>query len=407
MTINFGAQWDRRMIKFQRSWDKVVFNQFLHSDTISHHDAILASAETSLANFTLFENDEAYANSDDPTVQQGWELKKRIQLQFKNIHGDQPAHRILIQVPVADHSPAGFSLFTNIAESFEFLGIPTRILDWNENIGVALESFNPTLLLSSDDQNYLKRIDWSQISAYRQSRSLKIGLTASLEEYGNSPLSERIHWAKDHGIDFFYSFRDRLYVQSKNEYRLFHESNFPILYLPFGANILHYYPVAGFSRDLNFAIMATRKSEHASYLKKISMEYSGFIDGPGWKHVDSFKFNRDRDRYIYARAKVGLNIHLPEQNDAACEVNERTHQVAVCGVPQLMDHPKLIDSLYDRDSFYISDSPNEFSRLFRTICNESDKATLKALNAQRQAFEKHTTFHRADNFLKQLAAIRC
>ena len=148
--------------------------------------------------------------------------------------------------------------------------------------------------------------------------------------------------------------------------------------------------------------MASRKREHIVYLKNIARQYSGFLDGPGWKQVKHFQFNRERDRYIYARAKVGLNIHLPEQIDWACELNERTYQLAACGVPQLIDHPMLLNKVFGSQSFFIAESPTQYDEIFSELMQNSLLGVEKALNAQREVFTGHTTLHRAKSLIDQL-----
>lgn len=402
MNQSLGYHWNRRKEKFRRSWDKLVFNLFLRPETIAMHDKVLAEAEAALARRAEHENDSVCLASPDPVVRQGWALKKEVEQHFGRLFTGKTGERVLIHVPDPTFSPAGYSLFTNLAESLEFIGVPARILTWNGNTQQALDDFRPTVLITSDHGSYLDRIDWDAVAAYKFSRVLKVGLTASLQEYGSSPLPQRLAWAQEHGIDFYYTFRDESYVTSRPEYRLFFEAGYPMVYLPFGANILHYYPVAGFARDLDFVIMATRKSEHMPYMKGIARRHVGFIDGPGWRHVRNFSFNRDRDRYVYARARVGLNVHLPEQIEWACEVNERTYQLAACGVPQLIDHPRLVDRLFGRDAMYIADTPEQYTRLFRDILERPEQATERALLAQKEVFSRHTTFHRAEDFLRQL-----
>ena len=403
---SIAQKWERRKLKFRNSWDKIQFNLFMQRQTCRGHNAVLAAAEQALGQFEHHESEAACLQSNDPVVRQGWRLKQQLEEHFRGLHANASGERILIHVPAPNYSPAGYSLFTNLAESLTFIGIPTRILDWNEPTKLALEEFQPTVLLTSDHHTYLSRIDWDSIASYRCRMVLRVGLTAALEEYGNSPLSERLAWAKAHGVDFFYTFRDRDYVSTRQAYSPFHEGGYPILDLPFGANILHYYPVAGFERDLDFVLLATRKSEHMGYLKDIVRTHSGFIDGPGWRHVKQFTFNRARDRYIYARAKVGLNVHLPEQLEWACEVNERTYQLAACGVPQLIDHPLVLDKLYGPGTFFVAESPSHYRELFAKLMAQPELAIEQALAAQRETFARHTTFHRADAFVAQLKSMR-
>jgi len=396
------SRWQRRKEKFRSSWDKVLFNLSVRKNTKVYHQQIIFEAEAALANKVLYESDEAYLASNDPLVRQGWTLKQEVEGQFRGILAGKTDARILIQVPAPAFSPAGYSLFTNLAESLAFIGVPTRILAWNDDTTLAFKEFSPTVLLSSDHESYLSRIDWTTVSKYKQKSKLLVGLTASLEEYDSTPLKGRLQWARDHDVDFFYTFRDQDYVQSRTEYRPFFDAHYKMLYVPFGANILNYYPVAGFRRDIDFVLIATRKSEHMSYMKDIVRSHAGFIDGPGWRHVQNFRFNRERDRYIYARARVGLNVHLPEQIEWACEVNERTYQLAACGVPQLVDHPKLIDKIFSRDALFVADTPAQYTQMFRAMIRDPEAAQQRALLAQSDIFSRHTTFHRAHTLIKNL-----
>lgn len=399
------SRWERRKKKFHSSWDKLLFNLFMQTQIKTSHQQVIVDAEAALKNKEMHESDAVCLTSLDPLVRQGWSLKKEVERHFKNLYVGKTDERILIQVPAPGFSPAGYSLFSNLAESLEFIGVPTQILTWEGSTGRALEEFRPTVLLSSDHESYLSRIDWDAITKYKATNKLRVGLTASLEEYANTPLKERLDWARGHSIDFFYTFRDEAYVTDRVEYKPFFDSSYKMVYLPFGANILHYYPVAGFNRDLDFVLMATRKSEHMSYMKDIVRSNAGFIDGPGWRHVQTFSFNRSRDRYIYARAKVGLNVHLPEQIDWACEVNERTYQLAACGATQLVDHPKLLDKLFSKNTCFVADSPAQYTHLFRDIMLQPEVAQQRALLAQKEVFFRHTTFHRSDSLLRQLVNI--
>lgn len=391
----------KRITKLKRSLEKHQFNYLFNQETVIAHDLVLVKAETALLDSGAHENIELRLNSPDPVVRQGTRLKLALEADMKDSYSSS-SERILIQVPDARFSPAGYSLFSNLLESLNYIGVAAKALDWNEDIEHALQVFKPSVLLSSDNPEYLNRIDWVKVNQYKRGSKLRVGLSAALEEYESTPLLPRIAWAKQHQIDFYYSYRDQGYVQSRKEYLPFFDQGFQIIYIPFGANILHYYPVAGFERDLNYVLMASRKREHIQYLKKIMQNYSGFLDGPGWKQVKNFSFKRERDRYIYARAKVGLNIHLPEQINWACELNERTYQLAACGVPQLIDHPMLLNKIFGKEAFFIADSPAEYEALFVQLMNDSQMGIDKALYAQREVFAAHTTLHRARSLVDQL-----
>jgi hypothetical protein len=395
----------KRIVKLRRSVDKHLFDWFFNRQTISQHELILTKAESDLKNKDKLEDPESYLDSTDPLAQQGARLKKETENLFKNCLAKNNLERILIHIPSAQFSPAGYSLFSNLLESLNFIGVDAEALVWDADIREALDRFKPTVLLTSDNKEYLSRINWDAITHFRVKNALKIGLSAALEEYESTPLLPRLSWAKQQGVDFFYSYRDRDYVFSRKEYQPFFDAGFHILFIPFGANILHYYPVPGLEKSLDYVLMASRKREHIEYLKNITRNYIGFIDGPGWKQIKSFKFYRDRDRYIYSRAKVGLNIHLPEQLEWACELNERTYQLAACGVPQLIDHPLLLNTVFGEKSFFIADTPRQYDELFKELVNNPAMGEEKALCAQKEVFALHTTFHRAKSLADQLAKL--
>lgn len=392
----------KRKVKLQRSLEKHKFNWLFNSRTLDQHDSILAQAESALNHKLNHENLEACLNSPDPLVQQGMRLKMNLETTFKDCMASISDERILIQVPDARFSPAGYSLFSNLMESLNYIGVPAQAISWNEDTQKALDAFHPTVLISSDNAEYLRRINWDVISRYKSKNRLRIGLSAAPEDYESTPLLPRLDWARQHQVDFYYSYRDEDYVKNRKQYQPFFDAGFQMVYIPFGANTLHYFPVAGFSRDLNYVLIASRKREHIQYLKNICCHYSGFIDGPGWKQVKNFQFNRERDRYIYARAKVGLNIHLPEQIDSACELNERTYQLAACGVPQLIDNPGLLEKVFGHKSFFIAQTPNEYEEIFKELIHNPQLGVERALYAQQEVFASHTTFHRAKSLVDQL-----
>lgn len=390
-------------------WRFFVFEQKINPLTWKNREYILAWAEKCLKKKSEYEDPRLYAESDNPLVRQGYELKQKTEKYFKNIFARNSSIKILIHTPDQRFSPGGYSLFTNISEAFEFIGIPTRILGWNDSTKKALDEFRPNILLSSDHSAYLEKIDWGAIAEYRKNNSLRIGLTAGLAEYGNTPLLERLDWAEKRNIDFYYSFRDSDYVRARKEYRPFFDKGYKILFLPFGANILHYYPVPNITKDVDYAFLASTNKAKAlrymEYIMTIVSKYQGVIDGPGWQKIKNFNFNSERDRYVYARSKVGLNIHLQEQIDWAGEINERAFMLAACGVPQIIDNAKLLPKLFSENAFFVAKNPKEYRQYFKIILNNPEVGMERALIAQKEVFKKHTSFHRAEDFIKQLKNI--
>jgi len=382
-----------------------IFESKISSKTWKRHDDIIRWSERCLENKDGLEENELYLESKDPIVKQGYLLKEKIITEYKDKY-IKSNYRILIHIPPVELSPAGYSLFNNLLESFIFLGIAAEKFDWNDSFENIVNNFKPNIFLSSDNAEYIKKVNWNVLAQYKKNNNLKIGFTASLEEYGNSPLIERLKFGNNKGIDFYYSFRSPEYIVERKEYQPFFKEGFPVLNIEFGANPLIYYPIPNIDRDLNYVFLASSNpakwNRYFSYLENIFSKYDGFINGPGWSRIEKFKFNRNRDRYIYARAKVGINLSLIEQIEWPCELNERTYMLAACGVPQLIDNPKLLVSRYGTDSMFMASNPKEYYDLYKHIIANPDIAVKKALVAQKMTFDKHTIFHRIESFITQL-----
>lgn len=388
-------------------WGFEKFEENMNKDTWKQHDAIVSWADECLKNKNHFENESTIKQQFNTKVTSGFELINKVKNEFKDKYKDIKNIKILIHLPPMEVSPGGHSLFSNLIQTLNFIGVPSRGLSWTENTECILNDFQPTILLTGDDKNYLTKINWQAIKTYKQQNTLKIGLSASLEEYGNTPLPERLNWAKENKIDFYYTFRTLEYIQERQkDYSPFFEKGYQILSVPFGANILTYYPISNINRDLNYVFLASRNKpkwpRYFEYLGPITKKYSGFIDGPGWSKIQRYSFDQNRDRYYYSRAKIGLNLHLDEQIKWAGEINERTYMLAACGTPQLIDNPKLIDQYFTKDCFFLANNSKEYLELFEYMIKNPQECEKRALQSQAEVCNKHTTFHRAENFIKQL-----
>ena len=392
--------------RFRTSYSAREFKKFeaaVHPETWRRHDELLGWAEDQSCLSTNVESSRSYLESDDPVVRQGYVLVRNTMQYFKDRCRGLDHLRVLIHVPPATVSSAGFSLFSNFVQSLSFLGVAAREFGWNDQTRKVLEEFQPTVFLSSDHEGYLSRIDWESVAEYRRAKTCRLGLTASLEEYGNTSLESRLKWADQHNVDFYYSFRAPRYVRER--YEEFLDRGYQILHLEFGANPLLYYPVPGIKRDLNYVFLGSTNPDkwprYFSYFRPLFAEYPGYIDGSWWSSIPRFGSSATH-RFLCARAKVGLNLHIQNQIEWASELNERTYNLAACGVPQLIDAPKLLSAKFEPDSFFAAETPSEYMSLFNEILKDPEEAQRRALQAQREVFESHTIFHRAQGFIAGL-----
>jgi Glycosyl transferases group 1 len=376
------------------------FEASFHPETWARHDELLAWAERQAA----LAVDGNTAVSEDPLVNQGRDLSEGLRREFRNRYEGSQDLRILLHVPPPTVSSAHASLGDNFLQAFRYLGVAAHKLQWMDDTAETLRKFRPSLLLTIDHAGYLTQIDWQAIAEYRKHRKLLIGLNAALQEYGNTRLADRLAWAKRHEIDFYYSHKNPQYVEAR--YGEIFERGYSVFYLEFGANPLVYYPVSGFERDLNYVFLGSTNPDkwprYYSYFAQILRKHFGYIDGPWWSSISRFGA-ADTHRYLCARAKAALNLHIQNQIDWPSELNERTYNLAACGVPQLIDQPKLLSSRFTPDCFFIGATPQAYRATFERMMDDPREGQRRALKAQREALTKHTIFHRADSFVQQLA----
>lgn len=395
--------------KILDSWRFRRFERSIHPETWHLRDQVIPWAGDCAANAASYETEEAFANSDDPLVNQGHVLVESLKKSYRDKYASLDGLRILMHLPSAVASPGGHSVISNLEQSLTFLGVSVRCFGSEGVSEQLLAEFNPSILLVSDYKPFLAVIDWNGIKRYRSMNKLLVGLTASLEEYGNSPLRVRLRWADEHGVDFYFSFRSQAYITSRSGYAPFFDSGYRVLSIEFGVNPLVYYPVPVARRDIDYVFLASSNRDklprYISWLSEVFSKYPGVIDGPGWSRIGDFSFNSDRDRYVYSRAKVGINLHLEEQITWACELNERTYMLAACGTPQLVDNPKILSQYFSADAFFVASSPREYSDMFRALLAAPESCQGAVMKAQREVFERHTTFHRADGFVWELQGL--
>jgi hypothetical protein len=383
-----------------------IFENKIDYRTWQNHDEILHWAE-SLASLPVIELQEQILASEQPIVKKGFELRQKVMGEFKDKYTNE-ALKIMIHLPSKESSPGGYSLFSNMAESFKFIGIKTELLFVGEDIKEKLNQFQPTILLSSDHKSYTSIIDWNVINEYKKSHNLQVGLTASIEEYGNTPLKQRLNWAKSVGIDFYYSFRAHEYFNARAEYKPFFDYGYKILSVEFGANPIQYFPLSIINKDLDYVFLASsngdKQKRYFKWLSKLVYNHSGFIDGPGWHKLDRWA-SQPTHKFLYARAKIGINLHIDDSMDWASELNERTYILAACGVPQIVDNAKLLPNRFSNETMFVATNPKEYEELFEFMLNNPKECEKRALKALEEVYEKHTTFHRASSFINQLKSI--
>lgn len=389
---------DRRLKRFE----KKVLNK-----TKLMHDDIIAWAEK----MSLKKIDEKeLIFSTDPIVKQGYLLRKKIITEYKDkLKGTKI--RMLIHYPGDEISIAGKSLFMNLAKGLSHIGIKVCLMPFTSNINNYLNKFKPNFFISSDDSSYLAKIEWDKLIKYKKKTNLKIGLTttSNIKNSDRNLIKNRVNWGQKNGVDFYYSFWTKEYITSNYEYSPYFKNNYRIISVEFGANIFKYFLVPGIKKDLDYIFLGSsnrrKRPRYHLYFTEIFKNHYGFYDGPEWQISKNSTINFDRDKFIYSRAKVGLNLETENRINNANELNERTYTLAAMGIPQLIDNVRLLPKRFSENAFFIADSPKEYFQLFKFILNNPEEAQNRALLAQTETFERHTILHRAESFVQDLLSL--
>lgn len=348
-------------------------------------------------------------------VREGFQLRREALEKYKNSFVARKKPRIMIQFPPIEHSPAGRSVAGNWRDGLKYIGVEVELLKDSDDIGESLLRFSPDVLLVMEEfSNFPGESGWREIHEYKRRHGLHVGMAASLDIWGKNPLADRIAHAKELGIDFLYCFADLHFRQWDKrfwggDYNEYQAAGLHLIGVPFGANPLRYYPIGGIDKDIDFIFLASvnadKSERYIFYLGEIVKDRRGFIMGPGWYHFPVEDIHPERDRYLYARSKVGLNLHLDFQIEGKNEINERTFLLASSGIPQVTDAPGLLSEYFSEDAFFIGHTPQEYSAMLRLALSDERERERRALKALQEVYRSHTIFQRMQEFVSRLNAV--
>ncbi|MDX2195729.1 MAG: glycosyltransferase [Cytophagales bacterium] len=322
---------------------------------------------------------------------------------FKDIYKNKIGTSIAFLIPSPQKSPGGYSLIKNITEALNHIGVCAIYIPINQEVNIKLNEYKPKILFAFDFDDVVQMIDWNILKI----NNTKIGIAAYIDEYKYvSALKQRQKYTDSIGIDYYYSFKDITYIHQHKGYEPIISKKLPIISFPFGANPLHYYPLERPKiKDFIF-IGSTNRDKWERYQKWFAPIYchwaNGVLYGPNWDFCTDFEFNAQIERNAYAGTKVGLNLHLENQISYASELNERTYQLALCKIPQLMDNPMLLKYHYPGGGVYSAKNEEEYTQILRHILTNENECIMNAEIAYNHTLNHHTSMHRAVQLIKDL-----
>lgn len=153
---------------------KLNLEKNIHLNTKSLRKDIITWAEQRCQMESNDNADPRNFDADDEIQYQGNLLRRKCLEKFKNYYRIYAKNRFLIHVPPMNFSPAGYSLFSNLIKSLNYLGLKAESLSWNDNLEEKLKTLEPTIFLTSDHSFFLKKISWREINKYREKKNYSL-----------------------------------------------------------------------------------------------------------------------------------------------------------------------------------------------------------------------------------------
>ena len=247
---------------------------------------------------------------------------------------------------------------------------------------------------------YTSRLPWV-VHGKVKPPSIRLALYGNYIDYAEGALTS-VDELQQAGVDVLLTSADERFIaNSVSVGRITSSLNCTMYSIPFGANPLRHLPSPVLLPRNDFVLLNSANFDKArryyDYLYKPIKSFSGVIAGQGWPWTKNYQMNWQRDRYMYAQAKLAINLHLEGQCNAVNELNERTYILMAMGLTQVMDKPGLLPFHFP-DYPYSSDSCEEFCALLATLLNERTNYSINQpyLNL---ALNDHNTFERSERLL--------
>lgn len=341
----------------------------------------------------------------NPIYTQATELRNIALAKYLNVFEKEPL-QILFHLPPKSFSPGGYSWLYNLGLAFEHMGVSTFQF-WDTSADLKLNTNKETLLFTSHSPVYVEALKKSNILHNTRNHSVKIGFTAPFDISSHEMINNIFQQTKDYDLEsFFYTFYDEDYISSTVLYSFLESENKKVYNLEFAANPIYHYPTPYINKIADYVFLGSvnydKLNRYNEYFQPLfNSNYKGIVACPGWKWSKNYQFNLANDKFIYAQAKIALNLHIDIQMDSPTELNERTYQLAAYGIPQLTDNPMILKSKFKEIGLVAADS-EEYSYLFKKYYRDDAYLLELSHKAILEVYQQHLTFHRIENFLNKL-----
>lgn len=305
--------------------------------------------------------------------------------------------KLFFYKPSLKDATGTYSAFKNIMEGLSHIGINNTFFSSRQELINEVDNVQKSFIFI--EKEHLEK----EFNLSNKGLNTYIGIAIHPNSNKNYE-DEIIDLFNKEKIHFCFSFSCTEYITET--YKKIIKNGIPIFDMEFGANPKVHFPIKTDCNKIDYIFLGStnrRKwDRYFLYFNKIFENHTGFISGPGW--TDFYIKNKpfDVDRILYSNSKVGLNLSVPSQLEKPRELNERTYQLAACGIVQLIDNPTLLHHRFPEDAIISAKNPEEYYKKFSQIINNEINIEPIIKSAYMTVMNNHTIYHRALKLGKHL-----
>lgn len=255
-----------------------------------------------------------------------------------------------------------------------YMGIKTYTVDVGNNaykLDDFLERNNVKVFITCADEYYLNNVD----SDFLKESGVLIGHMSSQ--------TNEIYRPVDFLIDF-----------SINENEPNEREGIPLKRIRFGCNpIIHY--CTDLSDNLDYYYVGTNsgvKFDRTSmYLSPIIDRYEGLLMGRGYNKTCK-ELDIASSCVYYSQAIISPNYHTQGQIDNYININERAYIIPACGGFQVVDHPKPLLDVFNKDEIVYADTIEKYHDHVDYFIEHPEERFEYIYKGMKRVYEDYTLF---------------
>jgi spore maturation protein CgeB len=341
--------------------------------------------------------------------------------------------RVLYHLPNRHNLYAGRFIHQGYQDAFADGGHAFETFTSQQQLGAALESFRPDLLITGTHPVYTRALDFAALRAWRD-KGLVALVNAEPLDYPPDPsysLGRRgalVSLIRSGGFgDAYFSFfqpeRMRDFEQATGQ---------PHHTVLLAANKLRHFPVTPrpeLRSDAVFigAYLPRKRATFRRLLFPLRKSYDVRIYGQDWtlrdraigfvqrvsQYFNLRLFDRlrglavplDLERAIYSSTKIGINIHESQQRELGEDFNERTLKILACGAFELCDDVAVIRRYFSTDELVTANDAEWLPTFEHYLRSDEERRRIQE-RGRAKVLAQHTYHNRVTQLLELCDSVR-